>query len=224
MPFFSMGLIGLIASTAGAAVPATSPVQQAQLQHLELARMQLIDDRCHWLDPTSRAALDATEAERRAWLREAAPGQSASAADIAANAGRAKAVNCTSSGDAVAVRYGAWQMRVTWTLRAYALLDGKDRPAWFVQQSPVRLHRGALEETLAALNGKYGASIANSLPGIESEARQMLAVYCPNKPQRCENIPAPTHGKDYAGVWVQQSARFAAALAADPVKLPPIPQ
>ncbi len=224
MPIFSTGLIGLIASTAGAAAPATSPVQQAQLQHLELTRMQLMDDRCHWLDRTSRTALDATEAERLAWLREAAPGQNASSADVAANAERAKAVNCTNSGDAVAIRYGAWQMRVTWVLRAYALLDGEDRPAWFTQQSPVRPHRGALEETLAALNEKYGGAIANSLPGIETEARQMLAAYCPNKPQRCENTSSPAHGKDYARVWVQQSARFAAALAADPIKLPPLPQ
>ncbi len=224
MSLFSTGLLGLIASTASATAPAAAPTQQAQLQHLELTRMQLIDDRCHWLDPTSRVALDATEAERRAWLHEAAPGQGATPADITANAERAKAVSCTSNSDATAIRYGAWQMRVTWALRAYALLDGKDRPAWFAQQSPVRAHRAALEETLAALNEKFGTSIAGSLPGIESEARQMLALHCLAKPQRCESVPGSAHGKDYARVWVQQSARFATALAADPVKLPPIPQ
>lgn len=224
MPLLSAGLLGLVASTASAAPSVTPPVQQAQLQHLELTRMQLIDDRCHWLDSTSRAALDATTAERLAWLQEAAPGQGAAPADIAANAERAKAVECTASTDRLAIRYGTWQMRITWALRAQALLDGADRPAWFAQQSPVRPYRAALDETLAALKERYGSDIANSRSAIEAEAVQMLAVYCPNKPQRCKSEPATSHGKDYARIWVQQSAKFAAALAVDPDKLPLPPE
>lgn len=220
---FSAGLLGLVAGATTAAPTAPSPVQQVQRQHLELTRMQLIDDRCHWLDATSRIALDATVAERRAWLQDKAPGQDSNPTDIATNTEQAKAVDCASARDATATRFGAWQMRVTWALRAQALLDGGERPAWFSRQSPVLPFRKALDETLAALTEKYGSSIAISRPGIEREAVQMLALACPGKSHNCPAEDSAGYGKDYALVWVQQSAKFAEALAKDPVKLPPMP-
>jgi hypothetical protein len=222
MLFFSAGLLG-IAATAAAPTATSSPAQLAQLQYLELTRMQLIDDRCHWLPATARVALDATAAERKAWLQDKAPGQTTSAAEVESNTKQANAVVCTDTNLATGVRYGAWQMRITWTLRAQALLDGNGRPAWFSQQSPVLPYRKTLEETLAALNEKYGSSIENSRPGIEQEAVQMLALACPSKPHQCPAGETSGYGRNYAQAWVQQSARFAEALAKDPVKLPPIP-
>ena len=116
MSLFSTGLLGLIASTASATAPAAAPTQQAQLQQLELTRMQLIDDRCHWLDPTSRVALDATEAERRAWLHEAAPGQGATPADITANWGEDKRWHPAMADPRRAALYAKWNKAVARSL------------------------------------------------------------------------------------------------------------
>lgn len=199
-------------------------IDLGQRQYLELVRMQLIDDRCHWLDATSRVAVNATAAERQAWLADRASSQAVDEAAKAANTQQADATDCDNANDAFAVRFGAWQMRITWTLRAQAMLDGEKRPAWFSTQSPTLEFRPALNETLAALNAKYGASITQSQPGIEQQAIQMLALACPKQPSNCPTLAATGHSKAYAQAWVEQATRYAAALAKDPVKLPEPPQ
>lgn len=205
-----------------AKAPAASPAQ-VQAQYLQLIQMQLLDQRCHWLDATARTALDATVAEREAWLLDQAvdrPGQ----AQLASAKAKAAAVDCASKGDAQAVRFGAWQMRVTWTLRAQALLDAPDRPQWFARQSPVQPYAKALDEALSALQARYPGSIAQARPGIQAEAVHMLASACPNAPHRCAVEDPTAHGKAYAQAWVGQATAFAGALAKDPVKLPDPPQ
>lgn len=214
------------------AQPAATATQEqkdpAVRQYSDLTKMQLTDDRCHWLDATTRVALNATAAERLAWLNDQSPRLQPDAAALAAAKAHAEAARCDEGNrnpDTLAVRYGAWQMRATWALRAQALLDGGQRPAWFTQQSPVLPYRKALDETIAALNAKFGESIALGQPAIEQEAEQMLALACPNKPNACpSDKPAAKVGKDYAQAWVMQAAIFAEALAKDPVKLTPVPE
>ena len=189
--------------------------------------MQLIDDRCHWLDKTSRAAIDATAAERQAALDEFGPEWAVPAKDTASNTALAGTTDCNSADSAHSIRYGAWQMRVTWVLRAHALLDGAAHPAWVAKQSPTLPFRPALDETWSAINEKYGDSVEIAGPGIQAEAIQMLALTCPNAPHECPvdpAAPAQNHGKAYAQVWVDQATKFAEALAQDPIKLPPPPQ
>ena len=217
--------------------PAAKPVQPAQpdpaemglRQYGEMSRMQMIDDRCHWLDATSRVALDASVAERRAWLQDKAPAALGKPGLLDPEKARARAVSCgngkNSNGETQAIRFAAWQMRMTWTLRAYALLDDGARPAWFARQSPTLPYRKALEDTVAAARAaKYGESVGKALPGIETEAAQMLSKACPKQPQQCPLKGAPTDAsKAYAETWVRQASLYATALAKATVKLPPAP-
>lgn len=217
------------AAQANATATATPEIGQeqrnlVQRQHLEMTRMQLIDDRCQWLDATSRVALDASAAERKAWLEDTGTAPIRDAAALADNRKQADDTDCANKTDRYAVQYGAWQMRITWTLRAQALLDGGARPAWMAGRSPTAEFRPALEQALTALNEKYGSSIAQSQPGIEQQAAQLLTQVCPGEPKQCPAPAAPERGKAYARAWVEQATRFAAALARDPVKLPEPPQ
>ena len=200
---------------------------QAQRSFMDLSRMQLIDDRCHWLDTTSRAAVNATAAEREAWLGQLGPEFAIPAKDSASNIELAGTVDCNKASDKQSVLYGAWQMRVTWALRAQALLDGADRPKWFAKQSPTLPYRQALDETRTAITERHGEYMEKAVfPGILDEAIQMLAMVCPNEPKQCPvdaAAGAPKSGKAYAHVWVQEATKFAEVLAQDPVKLPPIP-
>lgn len=193
----------------------------------QLTQMQLTDDRCHWLDATTRVALNATAAERLAWLNDQSPKLQPDPAGLDAAKAHAESAVCeggNSNPDTLAVRYGAWQMRATWALRAQALLDGGQRPAWFTQQSPVLPFRDALDETVNALKTKFGESVVAGQPAIEREAEQMLALACPNKPNACPtDTPKAGVSKAYAQTWLTQTAAFAEVLAKDPVKLPPVP-
>ena len=219
-------------TAATAAQPAATATQEqkdpAVRQYSELTQMQLTDDRCHWLDATTRVALNATAAERLAWLNDQSPRLQPDPAALAAAKAHAEAARCDEGNrnpDTLSVRYGAWQMRATWAMRAQALLDGGQRPAWFSQQSPVLPFRKALDETIAAMKTKFGESVIAGLPAIEQEAEQMLALACPNQPNACpSDKPATKVGKDYAQAWVMQAATFAEALAKDPVKLTPVPE
>ena len=217
------------ANTPAPAVEITQAVKdQTKQQFRELSEMQLIDDRCQWLDATSRVALDATAAERQAWLADHAADALADASLLDTAKTQADAVDCAVNNAVnskyVALRYGVWQMRVTWALRGYALLDGGERPAWYTQQSPVLAERAALTETHAALVEKFGASINEHLPTIETEAQQMLAAACPNTPKNCNTATPSAESAAYAKVWLDFTTKFAKALANDPVKLPPVPQ
>ncbi len=221
-----------IADTEKPATPAPAPLTpyqktQTQRSAMDLVRMQLIDDRCHWLDKTSRVAVDATAAERQATLTEFGPEWKIAAKDAASNTALAGTIDCTDAAAVQGIRYAAWQMRITWSLRAHALLDGAERPTWFAKQSPALPYRAALDETWAAINETYGESVETAGPGIQAEAIQMLALTCPNAPHQCPVDAAGgarKHDKAYAQAWVQQATKFAEALSQDPIKLLPIPQ
>lgn len=221
----SLGMLGAVAGAATNATPAAPDpqIQRAQQHQLELHRMQLIDDRCKLLDITSRAALDATAAERLAWLRDKAPQQMPTPADISSASEKANAVDCRSGQEVIGVRRGAWQMRITWALRAEALLPAEGRPQWLATQSPVIPYQQPLQETLAALQDKYGGSINTSRPRIAAESIKLLAKACPQKPHRCPVETAGEFSKDYAEEWLRHTTLFAQLLAKDPDKVPPVP-
>jgi len=82
-PVVLFGVLSLAASVVGAEESASAneaapnPLD-AQIEHVvkhigELQAIQLVDDRCQWLDSTSRFALNITVDERRAWLAEKSP-------------------------------------------------------------------------------------------------------------------------------------------------------
>jgi len=228
-------------SEPAAQVPAElSPEQQAALTakidnsakyRIEMQQLQYVDDKCHWLDPTSRTALDITVEEQAAWVVDKASADALEMPEVF-NQARAKAETtaCDDEQMKVNFRFTTWQQRVTWALRAQALLDGEGRPAWFAAQSPVLAYREALNETVDAMKAQYETAIAAFQPRFEAEAVEALAKICPNAPHECP-LPAPASelgidapfGKAYAEVWVHSATAFAEALSKDPVKLPPPP-
>jgi len=204
-------------------------VDQAVKYQIELQQLQGVDDRCHWLDATSRVALDITVQEQAAWVVDKASAEALDAPE-ALNKSRAlaEAVTCDDQDIEAKFRYATWEQRITWALRAQAMLDGEGRPAWFAAQSPVLAYRDALDETVNAMKAQLGANIAAFQPQFETEAVQMLSLLCPNAPHECpleeDGLhPRESYGKAYAEVWVQSATAFAQALAQDPVKLPPMP-
>ena len=237
----ALGLLALACGTALAAPPAApasrpaaapaapDPVQQLQLasrQYAELQQMLALDQRCHWLEPIARTAMEATAQERLAWFdshggtaghaQAAAEQAIASEASLDCKSGKANSL-------AEGVRHAAWQMRVTWALRAEALLDAPDRPAWFKGKSSVAGQRAALQETVATLLSRYDVSIKAAQAGIQKEAEQMLATRCTAADSGCrpENGSATTH--TYAREWLKQAEAYAAALSGvrDKVGSPP---
>jgi len=198
---------------------------------IEMQQLQYVDDKCHWLDPTSRTALDITVEEQAAWLVDKESADALELPDVFSEA-RAKAETTACDDDQMKVQfhYLTWQQRITWALRAQALLDGEGRPAWFAAQSPVLAYREALNETVDAIKAQYEGSIAPFQPRFEAEAVEALSKICPNAPHECP-APAPASelgsdapfGKAYAEVWVHSATAFAEALSKDPVKLPPMP-
>jgi len=204
-------------------------IENAAKYRIELQQLQYVDDKCHWLDATSRVALDITVEEQAAWVLDKASSKALELPDVF-NEARAKAETTTCDDDQMKVRflYTTWQQRVTWALRAQAMLDGEGRPTWFAQQSPVRAWRKALDETVDALKEQYEASISAFQPQFETEAIQLLSLVCPNAPHQCpvegvEVDATKPYGKAYAEVWVKSATTFAQALDKDPVKVPPLP-
>lgn len=186
-------------------VPAPATAQQRELagrQVEELDRMLALDTRCNWLDPAARAALAATAEERRAWLAwqngEPAAPQPADA-------------SCSNKEVRTAVEYGSWQMRVTWALRAHALLDRSGATSWQSGLSSVEAQRAALQEASDGLEARYAASIQQARPGIESEAQQMLATRC--QATACPTLPHDPAFAAYADVWLKQAEAYAVVLA-----------
>lgn len=229
MRAFTSGLVGVLAcavshSAIAAANEPTPEALQAQRQYVELTEMQLLDSRCHWLDATSRAALDATLAERKAWLSDQSAQLLVNPPGADAAKARSKSTPCDNPQIAHAIRYGSWQMRVTWLLRAHSLLPGTPQPAWFQAQSPVLAYRKSLDETLGALRSRYGADILQSQPGIQQQALRMLAAACPKAPHKCPTDAGSAPSKTLATVWVQQATQFARVLDRDPIKLPAPPE
>jgi len=202
-------------------------VENAAKYRIELQQLQYVDDKCHWLDATSRVALDITIEERAAWVVDKASVDALGLPEVF-NEARAKAETTTCDDDQMKVSflYTTWQQRVTWALRAHALLDGEGRPAWFAEHSPVLAYRDALNETVDALKAQFEASISAFQPQFETEAVQLLSLLCANGSQQCplDGIEtSESYGKAYAQAWVSSAAAFAEALANDPVKLPPMP-
>ncbi|NYZ62254.1 hypothetical protein [Luteimonas deserti] len=200
-------------------LPAPATEEQRMLggrQVEELDRMLALDTRCGWLDPAARAALTATAAERRAWL----VWQGGEPAAV-----QAGEPACDNAQLRTGLQYGAWQMRVTWTLRAHAMLDGTDRPAWLSGLSTVGTQRDALQEASDGLDARYGASIQQARPGIEQEAQRMLAARCKLRAQAdaCPALPNDQAFSTYADRWLEQAEAYAAVLGTvdDKVGMPP---
>lgn len=194
-------------------LPDVTPQQQelAVRQYAELQQMAALDDRCQWLDPAARAALDSATGERAAWLvwqqQDMEQAQAAAREKIAVDK-----TDCGNEEIMDAVRHGTWQMRVTWALRAHALLTGGDRPAWLAGLSTVESHRDSLETAVATLKTRHGSSIEHAQPAIARESQTMLAVRCAGK----AGCPA-THGEPwatYAEAWLTQAEHYADALEA----------
>jgi len=243
------GLFGLLASTGCSSEPAAqveatppelSPEQQAALTaqvenaakyRIELQQLQYVDDKCQWLDATSRTALDITVAEQAAWVVDKASADALELPEVF-NEARAKAETtaCDDADMKLKFRYTTWQQRITWALRAQALLDGEGRPEWFAAQSPVLDYRQTLDETVEAMKAQFEANIVAFQPKFEAEAAQALSLLCPNAPHQCplekaetEPEPGESFGKAYADVWMSSTTAFAQALDQDPVKFPPMP-
>jgi len=200
-------------------LPAPATPEQRALggrQVEELDRMLALDARCKWLEPAAHAALSATAAERRAWLAwqggEPAPAQSVEPP-------------CEDTKLRDSIQYGAWQMRVTWALRAHALLGGDDQPVWLSGLSSVDAQRDALQQASDGLEATYAASIQQARPGIEQDAHRMLAARCNAKAEAdaCPELPRDAAFETYAEAWLQQAEAYAAMLATvdDKIGAPP---
>jgi len=241
------GMLSLLAGAGCSSEPAAqpqagqvelTPEQQAELEakienaakyRIELQQLQYVDDKCQWLDPTSRVALDITVEEQAAWVLDKASAGALELPEVF-NEARAKAETTTCDDEQMKVRfrYTTWQQRITWALRAQAMLDGEGRPAWFAEQSPVLAYRESLDETVAAMKEQFEASISAFQLQFEAEAVQSLSLLCPNAPHQCplekaEDETGEPFGKAYAEVWVKSAVAFAQALDKDPVKFPPMP-
>lgn len=237
----ALGLLALACGTALAAPPAApasrpaaapaapDPAQQLQLasrQYAELQQMLALDKRCHWLEPIARTAVEATAQERLAWFDShgGTSGQAQASAEQAI--AREASLDCKSgkaNSLAEGVRHAAWQMRVTWALRAEALLDTSDRPAWFKGKSSVAGQRAALQETVATLRSRYDVSIKAAQAGIQQEAERMLATRCTAADAGCRLESASPATRAYAREWLKQAEAYAAALlrVTDKVGAPP---
>jgi len=205
-----------------------SRVENTAKYRIELQQLQYVDDKCHWLDATSRVALDITVAEQAAWVLDNASADALERPEVF-NEAKAETTTCDDAEMKVRFRYTTWQQRITWILRAQALLDGEGRPEWFAEQSPVLAYREMLDGTVEAMKAQFEAEIAAFQPRFEAEAMQVLSLLCPNAPHACSldgvemmNLGA-SFGKAYAEVWIQSATAFVQALAKDPVKLPPMP-
>jgi len=204
-------------------------IDTAVKYRIEMQQLQYVDDKCHWLDATSRVALDITVDEQAAWVLDKASADVLERPEVFNDIrAKAEATACDDKKMTLNFRYATWQQRITWGLRAQALLDGEGRPAWFAKQSPVLAYRDALNETVDAMKAQMEASISAFLPRIEAEAAQMLALTCPNAPHQCPldasaEATAESYGKPYAEVWLRSATAFAEALAKDPIKFPPMP-
>lgn len=194
--------------------PQVTPEQMkiAAQQYVELQRMTALDDRCSWLDPAARAALDSTLGERAAWLGW----QGGDMAQVQADAQKAVTADATACSDKEirhTVELATWQMRVTWALRAHALLPGADRPTWFVDLSTVEQQRPALEEAVATLLSRYEAAIQAAQSATRDEAEMMLAARCEATGAGC-----PANGDDhfaaYAQAWLTHAEGYADRLKA----------
>jgi len=207
----------------------TTQVENSAKYRIELQQLQYVDDKCQWLDPTSRVALDITVDEQTAWIVDKASADALELPDVFSEArAKAETTACDDAQTKMRFRHTTWQQRITWALRAQALLDGEGRPEWFAVQSPVLAYRESLDEAVNAMKAQYEANIAAFQPQIEAEAVQALSLLCPNAPHQCpveeaEVDVSESYGKAYAEVWMQSVTTFASALDKDPVKFPPMP-
>ncbi|TWT18632.1 hypothetical protein FQY83_14750 [Luteimonas marina] len=197
--------------------PSADQLGMAMRHYGELLRMRALGERCDWIAAAEQAALAATIDERRAWLTswqadptkvesETQPLLDSEAALECAGppAGRLKA----------GIDMAVWQMRITWALRAQALLDGPGRPDWFSGRSSVNEHRAAVEEAVEGLKTNHRADIEAAQPGFRLEAeRMMLAARCPGSDQACPKGAAAAPAlHDYAEAWVSGAEAYAAVL------------
>src|SRR5690606_26382961 len=197
-------------------------------QYAQLTEMQVMAQRCDWLEPIDALALSLTAAERRDRL--VADGVANALIESDLNVGKTKGerFDCASpeaANYADAVGYAAWQMRVTWALRGHSLLPGEGRPDWFKGRSPVEQDRAALEEALAGLQSRFATSIDQALPKMQEEAGNMLALACPGNGEPCPRAEGEgdAAAEAYASAWLAHVEAYASALAdtGDKVGTPP---
>lgn len=212
-------------ATGSDAAAARQALESAARQVGELHRMLAQDERCKWLEPVARTALQATLQERLAWL-DAQGADTAQARQQAETAARASAskLDCKSQQAqtlAHAAQFGTWQMRITWALRAEALLDQNDRPAWMKGKSKVSAQRDDLAQALSLLQSRHSAAVTRARKSIVPDAQKYLAVRCGSGDASCD--PASAGNPAYAEAWVQQAEAYAAALAhtSDKIGQPP---
>lgn len=214
------------ATPAAAADDSQHQLQLASRQYAEMQQMLALDTRCKWLEPIARTALEASAQERLAWFNAhgGEPGHPEAAARQAVAARAALACNSPEAQElAQAIRYGTWQMRVSWALRGEALLPGAGRPDWFKDKSTVAMHRAALEEAASGLEDTYGASIKRARKAVREEAEALLAVRCTASDKACPATTLDAGARAHADAWVKQAERYAAALSGtrDKVGAPP---
>lgn len=191
-------------------------------QYAELQQMLALGTRCEWLQPAERTAIANTAEERLAWLA-LWDGDTAQAEAGAREAvARSESTDCgDESGEDLrkSVLYGAWQMRITWALRAHALLDTAERPAWIKGLSQAGEYRAVLDETLQALSERYKDDIGNALSDIQIETERALASTCPESRTDCpESVESPEFAA-YASTWIRLSEDYAAVLAETPDRI-----
>lgn len=193
-------------------------------QYGELRQMAYLDERCKWLDPAARAALDASSQERLGWYLsqggESETAESAAASSIAQKAN----LDCSSpQAEALAqgIHYGTWQMRVTWAIRAHALLPSDESHEWMKGKSSVQSHASTLEAVLLTLRDRYQIPDA-TVQNLSDQARQMLASRCKAGDKKCPTSDQQPAFKTYAEQWLKQAETYAQALATadDKVGLP----
>ena len=205
-------------STAGeiATTPPPSPeaLATSRRAYAQLTHMLAQDDKCNWLDQPSRVAVEATAAERKAWL--ISHNDDPQQLDKYANDYLSKTPLEGCEGNlgqqtAAAIHLGAWRMRGTWLLRASEIASGDNSPAWMAGKSVLFAQREALNEARASLIEQQQIG-GNALEGIRSESQQMLSLRCSDKDVDCPTELTTPALRTYAAAWLEQVERYGQAI------------
>jgi len=205
------------APAATALPPPATPEEkeQAVLQYAQMRLMKSFDQRCHWLDGLAQLALDASLVERSAWLewqKVDAKQAEAKAKDLIAQNASIACNSPTGQQHQSGIRYGVWQMRSSWALRAYSLLPDKEQPLWYVEKSSVARHRAALDTAIAGMKEINARSTEISLEMFRSQAGNLLATRCNAQDKQCPAVPADAGYRAYAEKVLTQAEAYASAL------------
>lgn len=168
---------------ADASAKVVAPVEQPEnvkLQYVQMQDMAALDDRCQWLEPLARKALEASIQERLATLAYL-DGDIAAAKTEASAIALSKANFDCNSEEATqfhdAVHTMTWQMRVTWVMRGYALAQQATGPL-AEKLAPVK---ASLTSTYQALDKEF--SIGSNL-GLFTQEVERATNANPSAPQQ----------------------------------------